>query len=80
MCEFCEKKIETKSEWKWTSPKHPHYHWVKEKIFHNPIWLTEYVEVDYVGDVPVDVYLDVDTNKLNGKVEINYCPFCGRKL
>lgn len=80
MCKYCEKRIEEKREWKWTSDKHPHYHWVNTKVTHNPIWLTEYVEVDYVGDVPVDVYLDVDTNKLNGKVEIIYCPFCGRKL
>lgn len=80
MCKYCEKHVEIIRENRWVSKKHPHYRIVEEKITHNPIWLTEYVGIDYVGDVPIDVYFDVDTNKLNGKVKINYCPFCGRNL
>lgn len=80
MCKYCEKRIEIKEGYKWTSKKHPHYHWVKEEIAHNPVWLKEYVKVPYEEDTCVEVYLDIDTGKLNGKVEINYCPFCGRKL
>lgn len=79
MCKYCEKRVEIIKEQKW-KPNTPQLHWVKKEVAHNPIWLTEYVEVPYEEDTPVDVYLDVDTNKLNGKVEINYCPFCGRKL
>lgn len=80
MCEYCEKRIESKREQKWTSDKHPHYHWVDVKVAKNPIWLTEYVEVPYEEDTAVLVYLDVDKKKINGKVKINYCPFCGKKL
>lgn len=80
MCKYCEKRTESKHEWKYTSSKHPHYHWVEVRVAKNPIWLTERVEVPYEEDTIVDVYLDVDTHKLNGKIKINYCPFCGRKL
>lgn len=80
MCKYCEKRIETKTVNKWVSKKHPHYRFVEETTVHNPIWLKVYVEVPYEEDTCVDMYLDIDTNKINGKVKINYCPFCGRKL
>lgn len=80
MCKYCEKKIETRHVSKWVSTKHPHYREVEEKIVHNPIWIKAYVPVDYEEPTCVEVYLDVDTNRINGQVKINYCPFCGRKL
>lgn len=66
MCKYCEKRVEIKCKNKLVSDKHPH----------NPIWF----EINYVGNLFVDMYLDVDINKLNRKVKLNYCPFCGREL
>lgn len=77
MCKFCEKKLEIKRGYKWTSPKHPHYHWVEEKVYEDPIWFDNYLEGERVV-----VYFDVDKKEINGdvKLKINFCPFCGRKL
>ena len=33
-----------------------------------------------IGRVNKDFYLEADTIENNVEVEINYCPFCGRKL
>lgn len=33
-----------------------------------------------IGRVNKDFYLEADTIEHNVDVEINYCPFCGRKL